>query len=83
MACTYDILGIISVERTSKVPHDLKKASAAEQLLFLERVGKKVVEQVALVDQAFLDDEGGNEEEMVADETVYNYAHVLVTMASQ
>ena len=76
LACACDVLGISSVDGTIKVPHDLNKASAAEQLLFVEGIAKKVVEQMTLVDSAFLSDAEGNDE-MVTNDTVYNYARVL------
>ena len=77
LACACDVLQISSLDGNIKVPPDLKKASTAEQLLFVEGIAKKVVERMTLVDSAFLSGEDGNEEEMGTDDTAYNYARVL------
>ena len=76
LACACDILGISNVDGTIKIPPNLKKASGADQLMFLEGISKKVVERMTLVDSAFVTDDG-NEVEMVTNDTVYNYARVL------
>ena len=76
LACACDILGFSNVDGSIKVPPNLKKASAAEQRMFLEGISKKVVKQTSLVASAFVIN-NGNEVNMATNDRVYNYARAL------
>lgn len=50
VACACDILGIANPRDEISMPAGLKKATASEQLLFVEGIARKVVDRLSLVD---------------------------------
>lgn len=80
IACACDILGISSPDADIILPANLKSSTDSEKLLFVYNIARQVVDQLTLVDLAFIAQDGSTTPE--DDDKVFNYTRTLCHFAS-
>ena len=75
LACACDILGISSLEEKFVLPSHVAKGSPGHKLAFVQGIAKKIVDQMCLVDSAFLDSSTSTSSSLT--DGVFNYTQVL------